>query len=422
MGAATAASVRSDRVFGQGGDDLVTTGVASDYVEGGSGADVVHTGSGVDDVIGGSSAADGRPLGTDGTRLPGLRRAAARHLRRRRARRRGRGPRRRRATTWSSATTVGSPARRPAPGMTVPRGGDGRHGRRGDVRLRPAVRRRRTTTCSTGSSTTACALGGGDLLEGGTGNDVLLGDLATVKRRRRPRARRGVEERQRQRDHPRRAPSSRRRWCRRGQAQNGGPDVARGGTGNDVLHLGGGDDVGNGEAGDDTVFGGDGDDGLWGGLAHDRLFGGRGADDLDLKKRSGDPALYDQVRSVEDRDGVAATTNGADLVYGGWGPDELQGDEGSAGRTATTTDHLVDWVGAHNVYYVCGGAYGLGKIVRESSPAMMDLLTRLAEASGAKETATTGSGGWYDLGLVTNSDRSANTARSPEHPGHFTCG
>ena len=177
-----------------------------------------------------------------------------------------------------------------------------------------------------------------------------------------------------------------------GQAQNGGPDVARGGIGNDVLQLGGGADVGNGESGDDTVFGGDGNDGIWGGPAHDRLFGGRGDDDLDLKVRSGDPALYNLVRGIEDRDAVATTTNGPDLVYGGWGADELQGDEGAAGRTATTSDQLVDWVGAHNVYYVCGGAYGLGKIVRESSPAMMDLLTRLAEAMGAKETGTTGSG------------------------------
>ncbi len=37
------------------------------------------------------------------------------------------------------------------------------------------------------------------------------------------------------------------------------------------------------------------------GLDHDRLFGGYGADDLDLKKRSGDPSVHDEVRGDEDR-------------------------------------------------------------------------------------------------------------------------
>ncbi|MDO9455448.1 calcium-binding protein [Nocardioides sp.] len=61
----------SDRVFGQGGDDDVTTGPADDYLEGGAGDDVVDSGAGDDDVLGGSSATDGRPLGDTGTRLTG---------------------------------------------------------------------------------------------------------------------------------------------------------------------------------------------------------------------------------------------------------------------------------------------------------------------------------------------------------------
>ena len=60
-----------DRVFGQGGDDTISTGAGDDYVEGAAGADTVRSGDGDDDVIGGSSAADGRPLGSTGTRLVG---------------------------------------------------------------------------------------------------------------------------------------------------------------------------------------------------------------------------------------------------------------------------------------------------------------------------------------------------------------
>ena len=207
-----------------------------------------------------------------------------------------------------------------------------------------------------------------------------------------------------------------------GHARKGGPDLAMGGSGNDVFHLGGGDDAANGETGGDVVFGGDGEDGLWGGLGHDRIFGGYGADDLDLKTRSGDPGVYHDVRSGEDDDGSRATTNGDDLIHGGWGPDELQADEGAAGRTSTTTDQLVDWTGPHNVYYVCGGAYGAGRVVRQSSPAMMELLADLAQPAGARELGQQGSGGWYDLGLVANQDKNENNVRSPEHPGHFTCG
>ena len=69
----------------------------------------------------------------------------------------------------------------------------------------------------------------------------------------------------------------------------------------------------------------------------------------------------------------SSTTNGADLVYGGWGPDELQADQGGAGPQAGS-DQLIDWVGNHNVYFVCNGAYGAGRTIRESSPDMMTLL------------------------------------------------
>ena len=58
-------------MFGQGGDDTISTGAGDDYVEGAAGADTVRSGDGDDDVIGGSSAADGQPSGSTGTRLVG---------------------------------------------------------------------------------------------------------------------------------------------------------------------------------------------------------------------------------------------------------------------------------------------------------------------------------------------------------------
>jgi hypothetical protein len=116
-----------------------------------------------------------------------------------------------------------------------------------------------------------------------------------------------------------------------------------------------------------------------------------------------------------------ATHNGDDFLYGGWGPDELQADVGGSGRSPGT-DHLVDWTGAYNVYYVCGGAYGQGKVIRESSPSAIEMLTELAEASGSRELVTAGSGGWFDLGMVHTGDKSANTGKHPDYPGNFACG
>jgi len=270
-------------------------------------------------------------------------------------------------------------------------------------------------------------LGTGDQLDGGDGRDALIGDLAVVVRKSvadfKEKARTvalnsdaiseyiypaGV-------DIPTALMPAQR-------ATVGGPDLLLGGAGDDVIRGGGGQDIANGGADADVVLGGDANDALWGGVGHDRIFGGYGDDDLDLKIRSGDPAAYSMGRDVVDSDNDVATTNGADLVYGGWGADELQVDVGGAGKTDTNSDHVVDWVGVHNVYYVCGGAYGAGRVVRQQSPAMIDLLKQMVLAAGDRDIATSGSGGWYDLGLVNNGDISANTATSPEAPGHFTCG
>ncbi|RYC14574.1 hypothetical protein [Nocardioides zhouii] len=412
----------SDRVFGQGGNDRVTTGSASDYVEGNSGTDTLYGGSGDDDLIGGSSATNGRPLGLDGARLsegmtPRLDPTAA--------------------TLADELDTVyggggndtvlgdnGRITRPTSGGHPVPDvamadtanalsyGSDLLLGEDGNDTLY-------------GQLDDGVALGSGDRLEGGTGNDTMLGDLATVKHTLastfgppKTLTVKGTTIAEAIYVSGSFVPET---YVPQNQAQNGGPDVALGGDGNDAFFLGNGNDIANGEVGMDTMFGGDDDDILWGGADHDRLFGGYGADDLDLKDKSEtdtEPVIVPEIRDTADEDGISSTTNGKDFIYGGYGPDEMQADVGSVGRD-TTADQMIDWVGAHNVYYVCNGAYGQGKIIRESSPDMMAMLTALADASGSRELSDRLFGGFWDLGLVNNSDRSANTAKSPEYPGNF---
>ena len=53
---------------------------------------------------------------------------------------------------------------------------------------------------------------------------------------------------------------------------------------------------------------------------------------------------------------------------------------------------------------------------------MVDLLTELVLAAGDRDATTSGSGGFYDLGMVPSSGNSQNSSPSPEAPGHFTCG
>ena len=181
----------------------------------------------------------------------------------------------------------------------------------------------------------------------------------------------------------------------------GGSDVAFGDGGNDTIRLGADRDLANGGADDDVVLGGDADDALWGGTGHDRLFGGYGDDHLDLKRPgTGAPsywATYATVAGAEDTDDKASTTNGADLAYGGWGADTMQADQGGAGRQPGS-DQLVDWVGNHNLYLVCNGAYGAGYVQRQSSPDMESLLSTLVTAAGGTDVATAGSAAFYDLG------------------------
>ena len=250
----------------------------------------------------------------------------------------------------------------------------------------------------------------GDLLRGGAGDDLLVGDQATAVQLAasvlggpvtlRTNGDFIVEQV--------RAAGTLVAQVTLTQPTVGGTDVLLGEDGRDVVHGGAGDDLSNGGAGDDVVYGGFGVDVLWGGLAHDRLFGGAGDDALDLKVLGADPALWRAVAPVEDRDGRRTTANGRDTVIGGRGADRLQADEGDTGKVPG--DRLLDWTGVHNLYAVCDGAYGAGKIQNKYDPATADLLNELARS--------TGSVGADEISLPGNGEE---TSKHPLAPGNFTC-
>ena len=145
--------------------------------------------------------------------------------------------------------------------------------------------------------------------------------------------------------------------------------------GNDVLHLGGGDDVGNGEsrrrrrssAATATT-------GCGAASATTGSSVATAPTTSTSRPAAGTRTVYDDVRPAEDDDGTRATTNGDGPDLRRLGPGRAAGRRGRREAARRPDDQLVDWVGPHNVYYVCDGAYGAGRIVRQSSPAMMDLL------------------------------------------------
>ncbi|HET6627194.1 MAG TPA: hypothetical protein VFG63_12470 [Nocardioidaceae bacterium] len=419
----------ADRLFGQGGDDRLEGGAADDYLEGGTGQDTIGGGAGDDDAVGGSSAHDGLPLGPTSQRLG----EEIDDL----------------VDDTAAGLVDGVDNIDGGAGEDVVLGDNGRITRPGaalssatsDQAVRDVAMADETAGATSGSDhlsggdgddtvygqlddAVAGTPGSGDRLEGGAGTDAVIGDLGVVELT--PADQLG-DEAGLELFHGvvgeavyvpgTLVPVTR---VPEGLAEVGGSDTAYGGDDDDVLRLGAAADLANGGAGDDVVFGGADDDALWGGPDHDRLFGGYGADDLDLKPRESDPASYFEVAGDEDTDDDPATVNGADLVYGGWGPDEMQADQGGAGPQPGS-DHLVDWVGIHNVYYVCDGPYGAGRILRQSSPAVMSALTELVVAAGGTDVDRTGSAGWLDLGLVENRDKRSNSTPSPEAPGNFTC-
>lgn len=414
-----------DLMFGQGGDDTVSGGDGVDYAEGNAGNDTIAGDGGQDDVVGGSSAANGAVLsGTgSGDRLltpvtvlvdssaagvvdgndvihGGSAGAAAGEadsadvlL--------GDNGRVTRSCSLGTCTTIGGGGSGvhtvrqvamadTAPGVTA--GNDTINGEDGDDELYGQL--------------------GNDTLSGDAGDDALVGDqgvdvptpAATLGKTDTTLTNNGgfLSELVR-------PAGTLVRVVTQTQPTVGGDDVLLGGTGFDSVHAGAGNDVVNAGDGDDVVFAGDGNDAVWGGVGHDRMFGGTGDDVMDRKTEAGDPVSWRTNAPVVDTDGLAATVNGLDTTYGGSGHDAAQADMGDTGKTIG--DRLVDWTGSYNLYQVCLGAYGAGKIQNKADPSTVTFLQNLA--------AATGSVGGGELALVGN-----GAETNPQYagwPGHFTC-
>ena len=192
-----------------------------------------------------------------------------------------------------------------------------------------------------------------------------------------------------------------------------GNDIMLGGDGSDSMHGGPGSDIMNGNSAEDRLFGDDGDDVVWGGLGHDHLYGGRGDDHLDVKPRTDDPATWHEFGGTDNYEGI-------DYIYGGWGSDALQADNGGPGQVEG--DRLIDWSGAYNVYYVCPAAYGEGYITRIQAPSTRSFLQDLATGDGVVDVTTKGASGYRELALVfPNENRENSNPPHADNPGHFTC-
>ena len=433
-----------DLMFGQAGNDTLSGADGDDVAEGGSGNDVISGDGGQDDLTGGSSSSSGAVISGPGsgdrllTPIPvatlvdssaaGVTDAN---------------------DTIYGGTAPGAPsAGSQADGSDVLLGDNGRITRDGTTLgggsggSSHAVRQVAMADSGAGAWSGSDALYGqagddelygqfdntagaaatqqsfsgltvpGDLLDGGDGDDALIGDQGVDVPT--PAASLGAVNT---------TLSSNSGWTSelvrpagtlvrkvtQTQPTVGGADLIFGGAGFDSIHAGAGADVVNAGTGDDVVFGGDDSDALWGGTGHDRLFGGSGDDFIDTKHRATDPALWTAAAPVEDTDNLKATVNGLDTAYGGSGHDMMQADMGDQGRTVG--DRLIDWNGIYNLYLVCGGAYGAGKVQKAPDPSTQSLLTSLA--------AATGSVGGAEVALVA-----AGAETSPGYPGapgNFTC-
>ena len=164
----------------------------------------------------------------------------------------------------------------------------------------------------------------GDQLEGGLGDDVLIGDLGRVVtvledgsralpirdsspfldatlRAAGTRTRQVTLFMQHDADHVEKGDGSDPR-----QFGAEGDDVLLGGGGSDAIHGGSGDDTANGGEGPDVVFGGDGKDAAWGGPGVDELFGGHDADSLDVAPRG----FVTGTKGIGPRPGPGAVVRG----------------------------------------------------------------------------------------------------------------
>ncbi|MEQ9410161.1 MAG: calcium-binding protein [Fuerstiella sp.] len=145
---------------------------------------------------------------------------------------------------------------------------------------------------------------GDDAVSGGHGNDLILGDGPNTV--------------------PRLLPFetdvSIRRYLHRVSLVHSGNDTIRGGGGNDLIYAGRGNDRVHGGAGNDVIFGGPGNDILYGGAGDDIIHGGAGNDIIN----GGD---------------------GNDRLFGGDGDDELTGGAGEdlmQGGAGADTFYAID--------------------------------------------------------------------------------
>ncbi len=396
-----------DLIFGQLGDDSVDAGDGDDYAEGNVGDDALTGGTGEDDLVGGGSSRTGAIIALTGPLL--LDRLLTPVTV---------------ATDPSAATLVdgndvleGGDARdvllgdngrvtRNGPNRSLTGGASGVHvvrqvamadegpgvwagsdqllGNGGDDDLYGQFDNTRTTRTKQQYLGTQVQ---GDLLDGGDGDDALVGDqgvdvptpaaaLGAVDRT--VSDKRGfIEERVR-------PVGTLVRVVTLTQSTLGGDDLVLGSAGRDSIHAGAGRDVVNAGAGDDVVFAGDGGDALWGDTGHDRLFGGDGGDVIDIKRRTFDPVLWRLAAPSVDTDRVRRTVNGRDVLYGGAGPDGLQADQGDRGTSRRQQgDRLIDWRSTINHYQTCPSGYGRGKVWNKRSSSMISTLRQLAIATGS---------------------------------------
>jgi Ca2+-binding RTX toxin-like protein len=143
----------------------------------------------------------------------------------------------------------------------------------------------------------------GDTIDGGGGNDLILGDSGTTNPLNTS------------------SPVGGNDTIQGGLGNDtiyamAGNDFVGGGAGNDVLVLGGGNDIANGDSGDDSLTGGSGDDFMAGSAGIDQLFGNDGADFL--------------IGGNYAAGGVAVAETSADTLDGGNDGDILLGDSWSA--------------------------------------------------------------------------------------------
>ncbi|MFO1201061.1 MAG: hypothetical protein U1E58_00280 [Tabrizicola sp.] len=106
-----------------------------------------------------------------------------------------------------------------------------------------------------------------------------------------------------------------------------GSDQLAGGEGNDQLLGGSEDDILDGGAGNDRLEGGDGNDGLFGGDGLDSLFGGDGLDRLEGGAGNDwlDGGSGDDVQLGGDGQDTLLAGDGQDILDGGLGNDRLEG-------------------------------------------------------------------------------------------------